>query len=155
LVELEGLIDRSLADVRLDAGIARLEQISVAEFVEGIEIGASVQSQARGIRLTVPAVLEVATIEGDRQILIAAIGNLLQSGFKFTRKRSAVSLTTRVTAERILFDIEDDCGGLPPGESEELLTPFSQRSTDRSGARPRRAMSRVAPNVLSLKNETR
>jgi signal transduction histidine kinase len=133
LVKLERLIDSSLAVVRRDAGIARLEQIPVAGFVEEIEMAASAQAEARGIRLTVPAVLDVATIEGDRQILSAAIANMLQNAFKFTRRGGAVSLTTRLADERILFDIEDECGGLPPGKIEELFTPFSQRSTDRSG----------------------
>jgi signal transduction histidine kinase len=133
LVKLERLIDSSLAVVRRDAGIARFEQIPVAGFVEEIEMAASPQAEARGIRLTVPAVLGIATIEGDRQILSAAIANMLQNAFKFTRRGGAVSLTTRIADERILFDIEDECGGLPPGKIEELFTPFSQRSTDRSG----------------------
>jgi signal transduction histidine kinase len=133
LVRLTSLIDRSLADVRLDAGIERLEQISVAGFLEEIEIGASMLAQARSIHFTVPPVASVVTIEGDRQVLIAAVANMLQNAFKFTRKGGAVSLRTHVTAERILFDIEDECGGLPPGKIEELFTPFSQRGTDRSG----------------------
>jgi signal transduction histidine kinase len=133
LVKLDGLITRSLTDVRLDAGLVRPEPISVAGFVEEIEIGASVEARARGIGLTVPAVPEGATMEGDRESLMAAIANMLQNAFKFTRKGGDVSLTTRVTTERICFDIADECGGLPPGKVEELFTPFSQRSTDRSG----------------------
>ena len=73
------------------------------------------------------------TIEGDRQILAAAVSNLLHNAFKFTRKHGHVSLTARATADRVLFDIEDECGGLPPGKPEELFRPFEQRGTDRSG----------------------
>jgi signal transduction histidine kinase len=133
LLRLTSLIDRSLADVRLDAGIGRLEPISVAGFLEEIEIGASLQAQAQGIHFTAPPVASVLMIEGDRQVLIAAVANMLQNAFKFTGKGGNVSLTTRVTAERVLFDIEDGCGGLPPGKIEELFTPFSQRGTDLSG----------------------
>jgi len=37
LTGLSELVDRSLADVRLDAGIERLERISVADFLEDVE----------------------------------------------------------------------------------------------------------------------
>jgi signal transduction histidine kinase len=35
-------------------------------------------------------------IEGDRQILVAAVSNLLQDALNFTRKGGTVSLTTTV-----------------------------------------------------------
>jgi hypothetical protein len=72
-------------------------------------------------------------IEGDRQILAAAVSNLLQNAFKFTREGGIVSLTTQVTPLRVLFKIEDQCGGLPPGKLEELFAPYSQRGKDRTG----------------------
>jgi signal transduction histidine kinase len=31
------------------------------------------------------------------------------------------------------MDVEDECGGLPPGNLEELFQPFSQRGTGRDG----------------------
>jgi signal transduction histidine kinase len=133
LVGLRNLIDRSLADVRLDAGIGRFELISVAEFLEEAQIGASLQAQQRGIRLVVSDVERAVTIEGDREILLAAISNLLQNAFKFTHPNTTVSLTTEVTADRVRFNIEDECGGLPPGKTEELFLPFQQRGSDRSG----------------------
>ena len=34
---------------------------------------------------------------------------------------------------RVLIEVEDECGGLPPGKAEELFRPFEQRSSDRSG----------------------
>jgi signal transduction histidine kinase len=38
-----------------------------------------------------------------------------------------------VTADHVAFDIEDECGGLPPGKIAELFRPFAQRGTDRTG----------------------
>jgi signal transduction histidine kinase len=133
LMGLRDLVDRSLADVRLDAGIECLESISVAGFVDEIEIGALHQARARGLHLAVASVDRAVTIVGDRQTLAAAISNLLQNAFKFTRKHGSVSLTTRATTDRVLFEIEDECGGLPPGKAEDLFRPFKQRSADRSG----------------------
>jgi signal transduction histidine kinase len=133
LLGLRDLVDRSLADVRLDAGIERLEPISVAEFVEEVEISALIQAQALGLGFAVTSVDPTVTIEGDRQILAAAVSNLLQNAFKFTRPQSNVSLSTRVTADRVLFEIEDECGGLPPGKTETLFRPFEPRRTNPPG----------------------
>jgi len=34
---------------------------------------------------------------------------------------------------RVLIDVQDECGGLPPGKAEELFKPFEQRGADRTG----------------------
>jgi hypothetical protein len=72
-------------------------------------------------------------VEGDREILAAALSNLLHNAFKFTQKESCVSLVVRVAGDRVLFEVEDECGGLPPGSAEDLLRPFEQRGLDRTG----------------------
>ena len=133
LAGLSELIDRTLADVRLDAGIERLERISVADFLEEVEVGAILHARARDLHLEVRSADHGLMIEGDRQTLAAAVSNLLQNAFKFTHKGGKVTLTTRATADRVLFEIEDECGGLPAGKTEELFRPFRQRGADRSG----------------------
>jgi signal transduction histidine kinase len=72
-------------------------------------------------------------VEVDRQILGGAIANLMHNAFKFTRPAGQVSLKTSTTAERVLIEIEDECGGLPPSKAEELFEAFQQRGEDRSG----------------------
>ena len=37
------------------------------------------------------------------------------------------------TTGRVLIEVEDECGGLPPGKAEDLFRPFEQRGADRSG----------------------
>jgi len=133
LMGLRDLVDRSLAEVRLDAGIHHLESILVSDFVEEVETGASIQARARGLRFTVTSVPHSVFIESDRQILAAAVSNLLQNAFKFTQRHSSVSLSAHATSERVLFEVADECGGLPPGKAEELFRPFEQRGADRSG----------------------
>ncbi len=91
------------------------------------------EANARGIRLTVMPVEDGVAIEADRQILAAVVGNLLQNAFKFTRPRTTVTLRVGASAERVLIEIEDECGGLPVGNVNELFRPFEQRSVDRTG----------------------
>ena len=61
------------------------------------------------------------------------VGNLLQNAFKFTRPRTTVTLRVGASAERVLIEIQDECGGLPAGNVNELFRPFEQRSADRTG----------------------
>ena len=130
---LRNVVDRSLAEVRLDAGVEHVERISVAQLVEEIEIGAFIQAKAQGFHFSITSVDRTVTIEGDQQIIAGALANLLQNAFKFTRKNGNISLRTRTTADRVLFEVEDECGGLPPGKAEELFAPYTQRGSDRTG----------------------
>ena len=90
-------------------------------------------AKVKGIAFTVPAVEEELVVEADRQMLGSAVSNLLQNAFKFSRPKGQVSLAARVVADRILIEVEDECGGLPDGKAEELFQPFEQRSRDRTG----------------------
>ena len=36
-------------------------------------------------------------------------------------------------ADRILIDVKDRCGGLPPGDAERMFLPFTQNNQDKSG----------------------
>ena len=40
---------------------------------------------------------------------------------------------TATAIGRVLIEVEDECGGLPPGRAEDLFRSFEQRSADRSG----------------------
>lgn len=133
LARLRDLINRSLADVRLDSGIDRFGEIPVQAFLEEVEVDAAVQANTRDLHLHFSRVDADLLVEGDQQVLAATLANLLQNAFKFSRNGGHVRLTTVATASRVLFEVADECGGLPPGKAEELFLPFSQRGDDRSG----------------------
>jgi len=134
LIGLRDLIDRSLADVRLTDGLqARRELINIHEIVDEIRISAALEASAKGITFAVAPVDKTLAVDADRQMLSAAIANLLQNAFKFTRAAGHVSLAAHAESDRIFKDVQDECGGLPPGKTEELFLPFKQRSSDRSG----------------------
>jgi signal transduction histidine kinase len=59
--------------------------------------------------------------------------NLLQNALKFTRPRSTVTMRVGASADRVLIEIQDECGGLPAGDVNELFRPFEQRGADRTG----------------------
>jgi signal transduction histidine kinase len=130
---LRVLVERSLAEVRLEVGLPRLERLSVAKFMQEIEDSAVMQAEAYSLQLKVESVDSEVAIDADRQLLASAVSNLLQNAFKFTPAGGTVSIVTRAIGERVQIDVCDECGGLPPGKTDELFRPFSQRGADRSG----------------------
>jgi signal transduction histidine kinase len=132
LMGLHTLIGRSLAEVRLTQGVQNLEQFLVGEFIDELTPAATMEAHARGITLSVRPVEDGVAVEADRQVLAAVVGNLLQNAFKFTRPRTTVVLSVGASAERVLIEIQDECGGLPGGVTD-MFRPFEQRSADRTG----------------------
>jgi signal transduction histidine kinase len=133
LMASQALITRSLAEVRLTQGIQNREAFLVAGFIGDVASASTLEANARGITLIVTPVDNDVTIRADRQVLAAVVGNLLQNAFKFTRPRTSVTLRLGVSAERVLIEVEDECGGLPTGDINGLFRPFEQRSADRTG----------------------
>jgi signal transduction histidine kinase len=134
LIGLRTLVDRSLADVRVAAGMPpRHELISLADFIDQIGISASLEARARECKFTVSEVDARLAVDVDRDILLSALGNLLQNAFKFTKHCTEVSLHAYAVADRILIDVEDHCGGLPAGSADKMFLPFTQNGADKSG----------------------
>jgi signal transduction histidine kinase len=68
--------------------------------------------------------------------------NLPQNAFKFTRPHTTVSVRAGAGAERVLLEVEDECGGLPGGDLNDLFRPFDQRGANRTGLALGLALSR-------------
>lgn len=130
---LQDLITRSLAEVRVDAGVQHRERVEVRGLVEELEAEASLAANATGRQLSVGRVPAGLQVDADRQLLAAALMNLLSNALKFTREGGHVRLRILSTKDRVTFEVEDECGGLPSSSPEELFTPWTQRSTDRKG----------------------
>jgi signal transduction histidine kinase len=134
LTGLRSLIDRSLADVRVTAGMApRRQHVLISELVAEIAVSASLDAKARDCGFSVVPVDDRLAVNVDRDMLLSALGNLLQNAFKFTHPHSTVTLRVHAQSDRILMDVEDECGGLPAGDSERLFAPYMQAGPNRTG----------------------
>ena len=135
LLGLRTLIDRALLEARTSTGMQpRLERLSLDGLMAEVHGAAALEAQARGCELSVARVERDLTVHADRELLLCALANLLQNAFKFTAPRTRVSMTGYAAGERILIEVADHCGGLPPGRAERLFVPFVQAGGDRSGA---------------------
>ena len=134
LIGLRTLVDRSLADVRVAAGMPpRHELVSLADFIDQIGTSAVLEARARECKFTVSDVDARLAVDVDPDMLLSALGNLLQNAFKFTERGTEVSVHAYAVADRVLIDVEDHCGGLPQGSVDKLFQPFAQMGTDKSG----------------------
>src|SRR5450830_1498230 len=128
------LIERSLLEVKAQgAELLPSDVFSLADFIEEAREAGALGADARGCRLYVSHVDPALGLEGNRELLLAALGNLLANGFKFTQPGTTVTLVAREFEGRIQIDVGDHCGGLRQGDAERLFVPFSQRGDDRTG----------------------
>ena len=133
-IGLRNLIDRTLADVRLTAGMPRqVALISVADFIAEVKVSASLEAQARECKFSVTNIEPRLAVDADRDLLMSAVANLLQNAFKYTKLHTEVCLHVYGSADRVRIEVEDQCGGLPQGFADAMFLPFTQGSADKSG----------------------
>jgi signal transduction histidine kinase len=108
-------------------------QFGIGEFIAELAPAAALEARARGVLLNVVEGGPGARVDADRAILAATVGNLLQNAFKFTGPGTTVTLRSRATSDRVLIEVEDECGGLPDGNANVLFQPFEQCGADRTG----------------------
>lgn len=130
LGRLENIVSQTLLAVQLQAGLtAKLQRMRLIDLLRDLEETAVPE---RGIRLKVEADPGLE-LEVDESVMVSAGSNLLQNAFKFSKEYGEVVLRGRKDGECVIIEVEDECGGLPPGRPEELFTPFGQRGEDRRG----------------------
>ncbi len=134
MIGMRNLLHHFLIDVRAMAEVpARRQMIALADFIADIQLSASLEAKARECGFVVEPVDTSLGICADRDLLFSALNNLLQNAFKFTRCHTQVTLKAFAAGDRVLIEVEDNCGGLPAGDVEQLFRPFTQNGHDRSG----------------------
>jgi signal transduction histidine kinase len=128
------VIDRSLHEVRAkNDSIPKSEIFSLADFIRESGEQADLNAKSRGCEFKVNHVDTTLALDADRGLLLAALANLLNNAFKFTRAQTLVTLSAYGFGNRVLIDVADNCGGLPTGTALRMFAPFMQNSADRSG----------------------
>ena len=133
LASLSALLTESIAHVRQGAAHAADEIFSIKSLIADAAGMGALYARASDCTLTVSMVEPELAVSGNRVLLAAAVGNLLQNAFKFTHPRSTVTLSAHGDGDRILIAVRDQCGGLPVGAAENLFKPFKQVGADRTG----------------------
>ncbi|MEO7092319.1 MAG: HAMP domain-containing sensor histidine kinase [Polyangiales bacterium] len=133
LAELVALVERSLAEVRLTAGVPiRRTRLELGPLLDEVSVFAAMMAKAKGLFYALE-IEENLVVEVDRPLLSSAVSNLLQNAVKFTGRNGRVWLRARGVKGRVVIEVQDECGGLAPGVPELLFKAFEQHHTDRSG----------------------
>lgn len=127
------VIDSTLTHAWLKMGVSpRLEPLRLRQFLHEIEVEGGAEAQTKNIDVTID-VADDLVLEADPRLLRSAISNLFRNAVKFSRPEGKVRLHAAKKENRILIEVADSCGGLPPGKAEELFVPLVQKGEDRSG----------------------
>jgi signal transduction histidine kinase len=130
LARLDSLIGQALLAVQLEAGVAiERRPMRASALLHQLEDSAVPE---RGVSLSVE-VDESLELDADERLLTSALSNLVQNAIKFTHDQGHVVMRARAENGADVIEVEDECGGLPPGKEEELFAPFVQRGHDRRG----------------------
>ncbi len=133
LHRMKDIIDQSLTEVRLKGKpIVDGSACRVIDLVSEVEVMAIFEANARSVPLHV-AVPPNLWVLVDRHLAVSAISNLVQNAIKFTAVGTHVWVRGTTRGDRVLIEIEDQCGGLPAGKVEELFNPFVQKGVDMGG----------------------
>jgi len=133
LMGLRGMVDSAVAEVRMAVDQSRHERIGVSHFIEEVAGVANLHAEFREMSFAVAPVAADLAVDGDPELLLAAVMNLLINAFKYTRPGGRVLLRAYAEGSRLLIEVEDMCGGFPE-ESRDPFRPFGdQRGRDRTG----------------------
>jgi signal transduction histidine kinase len=133
LMSLREFIDRTLSEVRLEAGQQRRTRLPVAAFIDEIAATGMLHAEYRQIQFGVEPIDPALSIDADPQLLMSAVMNVLHNAFKNTPSGGRVMLRTRVEHRRLLIDTEDECGGIPESKGDLFQVFGDRRGSDRSG----------------------
>jgi signal transduction histidine kinase len=95
-------------------------------------MAAAASAEERHVALSFQVVTDT-TIHVDQRLVRSALTNLVRNAVKFSHQGGAVEVRAKGGPDRVVIEVEDSCGGLPPGAVQLAFAPFAQLSVDRSG----------------------
>ena len=131
LNRLDALINQLVLTAHLQAGAKpELKRTVLQELLREVRDTTVLE---RDIDICVAVDCDMLEVDVDERLIFSALSNLTQNAVKFTKSGGHVTVRARAEETHILIEVEDECGGLPPGETEELFEPYVQRGHDRRG----------------------
>ena len=114
---------------------------------------AEIEARLRGqtISIQVDTSLELKT---DRQLVLAALGNLVQNAMKYSKSGGNIVIIAKAAGTNAEIEVNDQCGGIDPSTMKEMFKPFTQFNEDTSGpglglAIARKAIARCGGEILA------
>ncbi|HEY5243518.1 MAG TPA: sensor histidine kinase [Polyangiaceae bacterium] len=133
LTHTSELVEQTLNMARVASGIElRRQATTLKALFDEAEIGALSEAEGKGIELRL-TIEHDERIDVDRRLVSSALGNLLRNGVKYSHPGGVVEVRGAIANGRVTIEVEDSCGGLPPGKVEEAFAPFVRLDDRQSG----------------------
>lgn len=133
LLHMKSMLDNADTQVRFHKEPqARRRPIHLADTVREVAAAGAEEARLKNVRLSV-RVEPALSVNADPEYLVSALANLLGNAIKFTPRGGTVRVRGLEKEHSAVLEVEDECGGLPPGRISELFEPFTQKGADRSG----------------------
>jgi signal transduction histidine kinase len=134
LASMRELIDHALSIARSASGIElHRERVELTQLLAEVELVAEAEAEVRGVRLHSHRDQDT-TLEVDRRLLCSALNNLVRNAVKYTAPGTDVEIRSRLDGTHLVIEVEDACGGLPPGKIEAAFAPFVRLNTRETGS---------------------
>jgi signal transduction histidine kinase len=112
----------------------QLEEVDATTLIRNVAEDVGYVAEAKGIAVQLESTDAPIVLEADRRLLRSALSNLAFNAVKFSPDGSSVRLRASAPETgKVVFEVQDSCGGLPEGAVEKMFSPFVQLGKDRSG----------------------
>ena len=133
LHRMQDLIDHSLNIARIASGIeVHREPVSLKALLEESALTIAFEAEAKRIALNV-RVDEDKDVYLDLRLVRSALNNLVRNAVKYSHPDGHVEVRAIIAETRTCIEVEDSCGGLPPGDVLEAFAPFVRLNTTETG----------------------
>ncbi len=133
LDKLSELVDHTLNMARVVARFeVRPQREQLSRLLKDVETLVTFDAEGRGIDLVVSMEQDVQLMM-DIRLMHSALSNLVRNAIKYSHDGGTVELRSRVQSDRLILEVEDGCGGLPPGMVEQAFAPFVRLTGKQQG----------------------
>jgi signal transduction histidine kinase len=135
LARMRDILDMSFSQVRMQQEkAASLQPVLLLSIAEEVEATAGEDARLKGVTLKVMVDPDLE-VDADDHYLISALGNLVHNAIKYSKKGGTVWVRGKGLDENVVLEVEDQCGGLPEGKTDDLFRGVAAKGSDwtRSG----------------------
>lgn len=126
------LVDNTLVQVRLSGETQLvLQSFPVEELLQAAFYDIEGHIHLKGLKLKTD--ITPFELNADRRLLLSALTNLIKNAIKFTGHGGTIYVSATQQDERALFEVADQCGGMPEDLPGRLFQPYVQGGQDQTG----------------------
>ncbi len=121
-----------LSEIEAGSAKARFKHVDLGDIAETLAdaYGPDAEQAGKTIRIEAP---QAVLVEGDRELLMQAVANLLENALKHTPAVAAVSISV-AQSPRPAITVLDNGEGIPADETQAIVEPFYRRDQSRTTA---------------------